>query len=121
MLDWSRRGEPAHQQWLDFYRMLLDIRRREIVPLLAGGARPIARWRALGETALDVEWDFPGRGVLRMLLNVGARPAPRPGPDPPWGRCLCAVGQRAGEPALPPWSVECYTRPTGVREDACRR
>jgi maltooligosyltrehalose trehalohydrolase len=121
VLDWSRRRQPGHQEWLDLHRMLLDIRRREVVPLLAGGARPIAQWQALAETALDVEWDFPGRGALRMLLNLGARPISHPGPDPGWGRCLYAVGRTAGGPALPPWSVGCYARPAGERGGAVRR
>ena len=38
-LDWSRLGLPAHAAWLDLYRSLLAIRRREIIPRLAGFTR----------------------------------------------------------------------------------
>jgi maltooligosyltrehalose trehalohydrolase len=110
VLDWSRRGEPGHREWLELHRTLLDIRRRDVIPLMAGGAHPVARLQTLAETALDVEWVFAGRGALRMLLNLGARPVPHPGPQPAWGRCLYAVGLTVGDQGLPPWSVGCYVR-----------
>jgi malto-oligosyltrehalose trehalohydrolase len=108
VLDWSRLAEPAHRAWLDFHRALLRLRTDAIVPLLAGESVPAASWKALGDTALEVAWAFPA-GTLRLVANLGASPAPHPGPAPGWGRRLHALNlPEAGWRELPPWSVACY-------------
>jgi hypothetical protein len=109
VLDWSRRDAPGHREWLSLHRMFLALRQREIAPLLAGEAPPVARGRAIGDTGIDVEWGFPGSRVLRLVANLGPSPVAHRGPDPEWGRCLHATGLGGdGWEALPPWCAAYY-------------
>jgi malto-oligosyltrehalose trehalohydrolase len=108
VLDWSRVGAPPHREWLDLHRALLQLRAQWIVPLLAGEPLPIATWKAVGDTALEVSWVFPG-GTLCLVANLGPAPTAHPGPEPGWGRRLFTL--RLPDSAwteLPPWSVAFY-------------
>jgi len=104
-LDWSRLGERAHARVLHDYRRLLSLRRRVIVPLLPQ-LRAGRCSRGAAAAAFAVDWPAGGT-TLRLLANLGARPAPLPAPAA--GRLLYAThpgirALRAGA-ALPPWSV----------------
>ncbi len=76
------RWEDAQPAWLDFYKALLGVRRREIVPR---GAKP-GRYEMLGERVFSVLWPLEDGGVLRLLANCGD--APFDLAMPPRGRCL---------------------------------
>lgn len=109
MLDWATPAKAPHDAWLAFHRTLLGLRRRALVPLLARGGGPRARWLPLGEAALEAEWVFPGDRILRLVANLGPTAVAHGGPRPGWGRCLysLALGGRPWE-ELPPWSVAWY-------------
>ena len=108
ILDWERLAEPAHRAWLAFHRGLLQLRAKWIAPLLAGEPVPDAAWKAIGDTALEVSWDFPG-GRLRLVANLGPTATPHPGPEPSWGRPLYVLVLPDGAwSELPPWSVGVY-------------
>ncbi|MGH7413305.1 MAG: malto-oligosyltrehalose trehalohydrolase [Candidatus Rokuibacteriota bacterium] len=107
VLDWSRTIAPGHQDWLAFHRALLALRARAIAPLLAGEATPVAAWKNLGDTALEISWGFPA-GVLRLLANLGTQPVAHDGPAD-WGRRLYALNLPTPTwSTLPPWSVVVY-------------
>ena len=78
-LDWSERNGESHVRWLDRYRRLLAIRRREIVPRLRGMA-PGGRYRMLGPKALRVDWTLGGGTELTLLANFADVPASLGGP-----------------------------------------
>jgi malto-oligosyltrehalose trehalohydrolase len=108
VLDWSRVDTPPHREWLDFHRGLLRLRAERVVPLLAGEPVPVAAWKAIGDTALEVSWAFPG-GTLRLVANLGPAATPHPGPEPGWGRRLFTLRlSDEAWTALPPWSVALY-------------
>jgi malto-oligosyltrehalose trehalohydrolase len=67
-LDWSEPGETAHACWLDRYRSLLELRRRVIVPRLAGMS-PGGSYGLLGPAALRVDWRLGDGSSLRLLAN----------------------------------------------------
>jgi maltooligosyltrehalose trehalohydrolase len=70
-LDWSERARPAGAQWHEFYRRCLGLRRRHVVPLLAG-MRSGGSFDAQG-TLLRVDWaGSDGRG-LHLVANVSAQ------------------------------------------------
>ncbi|MGH7372998.1 MAG: malto-oligosyltrehalose trehalohydrolase [Candidatus Rokuibacteriota bacterium] len=107
-LDWRRKDEGPHKEWLALHRELLRLRAEAIVPLLAGESRPITAWKALGDTALEVSWTFPA-GTLRLVANLGAAAVGHSGPGADWGRRLYALNVPA--PAwseLSPWSAGFY-------------
>ncbi len=106
VLDWRRLEQTPHAEWLAFHRRLLELRAREVVPLLRGEPAPGADWTRIGETALDVTWTFPEQRVLRLIANLGPQAVAHEGPQPAWGRLLYALGASpAGWRSLPPWSA----------------
>src|SRR5437660_4294426 len=109
VLDWRRTARTPGREWIDFHRTLLDVRSRDIMPLLSGEPVPETRWALLAETALEATWTFPEQRVLRLIANLGAAPVRHGGPQPDWGRAIYALGP--GGPAwteLVPWSVYWY-------------
>ena len=105
-LDWSWAGEALHQEWVAFHRSLLQLRAREIAPLMAGETAPEVDSRLLGETGLEIVWIFSSARVLRLVVNLGVNAVMHEGPEENWGRRLYALGLAAsGWAALPPWSV----------------
>jgi 1,4-alpha-glucan branching enzyme len=74
-LDWAEQREAAQARWLDCYRRLLTIRRREIVPRLSG-IEPGGRYRVLGLAAVQVDWRLGDGSMLVLLANFADAPAP---------------------------------------------
>jgi malto-oligosyltrehalose trehalohydrolase len=107
VLDWRHATAAVHKDWLEFHQALLALRSRAIVPVLEGEPMPVAAWKALGETALEVAWTFP-KGTLRLVANLGAAPVAHEGPSAGWGRRLHALALPSQWSTLPPWSVAFY-------------
>lgn len=106
-LDWESMNQPPQTEWLNFYRCLLAIRHREIIPRLAGMHEGLARYTRLGERDLSIQWILGDDSVLTLLGNYGA--VPLAGLQRPEGVVLCAQPGEADEALsqgrLPPWSV----------------
>lgn len=73
-LDWNVLNEPKRQEWLRFYRQLLKLRCRHIVPRIADGCRVEARSETCGGTGLRAQWDFPNHSRVTLLANLGTNP-----------------------------------------------
>ncbi len=99
VLDWSARNEPAARKRLGLVRDLLTVRRREIVPRLAGAAFGDAG--VSEDRLLTANWRMGDGATLSLLANlsdssVARRPAGSAG-TPIWG------GELSN--GVPPWSV----------------
>jgi malto-oligosyltrehalose trehalohydrolase len=97
-LDWDARDTPKGRRRLALVRELLAIRRKEIVPRLAGAAFGSAR----GEGAvLSAHWRLSDGSALHLIANLSKVAAQRsrraPAGRPLWGGAV--------ESVLPPWSV----------------
>jgi malto-oligosyltrehalose trehalohydrolase len=102
-LDWTRLCQAPHSEWLDYYRVLLAIRAREIAPRVprirsasAGGLGPLVL----------VRWRMSDGATLALEANLSAAPvrAPRSGS----GRVLFTTprtGAHVSQDDLPPWAV----------------
>jgi malto-oligosyltrehalose trehalohydrolase len=105
-LDWSQLDRPAHSAWLARYRALLELRRREITPLIPHILRG-DHLRHGEQEALDVTWRLRDGGALRLIANLGAKEVA----TPPHLRGMTlftthpvpSLAQTA--PTLPPWSA----------------
>ena len=105
-LDWSRLTSSAHEVWLDLYRRLLGIRRKEIVPLV-----PEIRFgtcsRLEAGAAFAVDWALSEGSVLHLIANLGAEPASLVGRTA--GRLIYAthpnIRATVTKNELAPWSV----------------
>ena len=99
VLDWSERNEPAAQRRLATVQQMLTIRRREIVPRLAGAAFGAAK--AASDGRLSADWRMGDGATLGLLANLSDREITNTSDDSRgtliWGREL--------EASVPPWSV----------------
>jgi maltooligosyltrehalose trehalohydrolase len=106
-LDWSVLERPPHAAWLRFYRGLLSLRAREIVPRLGGMAGHAGRYRALGEQALEVTWTLGDGSRLVLRANYGEGPVDPGGA--PAGELLFETRVAEGAAShLPPRSAAFY-------------
>jgi malto-oligosyltrehalose trehalohydrolase len=100
VLDWSARETEAGRRRLALVRSLLDLRRREIVPRLAG-LQTSEKQASLDGTVVRAEWTLNDGAVLGLVANLSDEPADRPYGPPPrrmlWSE---APGDR-----LAPWAV----------------
>jgi 1,4-alpha-glucan branching enzyme/maltooligosyltrehalose trehalohydrolase len=104
-LDWSECRDETHASWLDRYRRLLMIRRREIVPRLEG-IEPGGTYRVLGPATLRVEWRLGDGSTLLLLGNFGDEPVPLVEPAAPGDLIYCSAAAREHEMA--PYSAAFY-------------
>lgn len=98
-LDWTARDEPVHRRWLDWYRTIIAIRRRELVPLLDGAPGGAAHYETIGLDALRVTWCLAGGAEWMLHANVGR--SPQTLSAPPKGRLIFATTP-VSEPAIVP-------------------
>jgi maltooligosyltrehalose trehalohydrolase len=98
VLDWDARATPSGRKRLALVRELLTVRRREIVPRLAGAKFATAR---CDDDVLTADWWLADSQVLRLLANLSDR-----NPKPPGNfRPLRPIWGGAPPAKLPPWSV----------------
>jgi maltooligosyltrehalose trehalohydrolase len=99
ILDWESRKESPGKKRMALVQNLLAIRRREIVPRLAGASFGDAR--AAGDGLLTAHWGMGGGATLQLVANLSsteiARKASAAIGTPIWGG-------EAGD-LVPPWSV----------------
>jgi 1,4-alpha-glucan branching enzyme len=70
-LDWSEIDQQRHREWLRFYRNLLKLRRRHIVPHLSAGCVVSSDYEIRGERGLTARWKFPDQSKLILMANLG--------------------------------------------------
>jgi maltooligosyltrehalose trehalohydrolase len=99
VLDWPSRADPAGRKRLELVQGLLAIRRREIIPRLAGAA--FGDGDAADNGLLTARWRMGDDATLRLTANLSARDIAQP-PTETAGTLIW--GGEIG-PALPPWSV----------------
>jgi len=101
-LNWAETEISPHRERLALVRELLDIRRREIVPRLAG-TRAGGNFEIVNG-ALCVAWPLAGPETLRLALNLSDAEATLP--RVPVGRCLYSLAAQAdGALRMGPCSV----------------
>ncbi|KAA0687993.1 malto-oligosyltrehalose trehalohydrolase [Neorhizobium sp. P12A] len=102
MLDWSRLGGTDCSEMLAFYKSLLAVRHKRIVPLLeraGGGSGTFRRDRSV--TAVD--WALAGGAKLHLVANLSDQPARIA--SPPLGERIFPPSSTSENNILSPWSV----------------
>jgi maltooligosyltrehalose trehalohydrolase len=98
VLDWEACNQDAERKRLALVQQLLTIRRREIVPRLAGAA--FGEAHAADSGLLTANWRLDDGATLRLLANLSGHdtePRAEAKGTPIWG------GGASG--TIPPWSV----------------
>jgi maltooligosyltrehalose trehalohydrolase len=105
-LDWSKPNAAGHEDWLDLYRRLLMIRRKEIVPLIPQIRFGVCSKLEAG-AAFAVDWALSEGTVLHLIANLADEPARLVGRTA--GRLIYAthpnIRQTVTKNELAPWSV----------------
>jgi len=106
-LPWDAVAQPQHQDWLNFYRQLLKLRCRHLVPRLSAGCAVEADFEVHGVRGLTARWRFPDRTTLALAANLSDRPLP--GMAAPALQIMYASEEANSESlksgTLPAWSV----------------
>jgi maltooligosyltrehalose trehalohydrolase len=74
VLDRAVADQPAHRARRDYYRDLLALRRREIVPRLRGIGGHAGGFEQTGSRGLEAWWRMGDGARLTLLANLGAAP-----------------------------------------------
>lgn len=111
-LDWDSLSRPEHQRWLESYRQLLAIRRRDMVPALDSIASGHAAFEVLGKRGLLVRWNFIGGGGLSLLANLGDERMRET--EKPAGRLLYSSHRSQDGQDLPAWFAAWYLNQGGI-------
>ncbi len=69
-LDWDSLKETNHSGWLRFYRDLLDIRRRMVVPHLGTRTGSRCYTSHYAERGLSIDWSFDNGSQLELRANL---------------------------------------------------
>jgi malto-oligosyltrehalose trehalohydrolase len=105
-LAWASPTHPVHAAWLAFYRKLLALRVRQIVPLIARLASAGRTWHHDDSGPLVVRWPLADGRVLALytnLRNEGCRWCEAPQSDA--GRIYAQPDDAGRDDGLPPWAV----------------
>lgn len=70
-LEWSELAVPAHAEWLEWYRRILQVRRRDLVPLLSQLTRA-GTFEVVAPGSVQVRWQA-GDTRINLLLNLSDR------------------------------------------------
>ncbi len=109
-LDWKERDREPQRDWLRLHRELLDLRRREIIPRLAGQQGGQGGYELIGERAIRVRWRLGEGSALTLIANLRDGELVQPTlAGHASGRALLARPDSASADLaagrLPPWSV----------------
>jgi malto-oligosyltrehalose trehalohydrolase len=112
-LNWQNLVREPHSNWFDWYRRIIEVRRREIIPI-ASSLRA-SGYRLLGEANILVRWSSSDGADLLFAGNLGDTAIE----VPEEGRLIWSEGlsqirkQRKGETPtrqLSPWSITWFRR-----------
>ncbi len=101
-LAWEDRLREPHAEWLDWYRRLLALRRKEIVPRLDRIPGHAGEYEVQGANAVHVRWLLGDGSRLHLLANPSDDVLS--GVSLPGGRLLWQEGEVTPE-ELGPWSL----------------
>lgn len=118
-LDWEALAEPAHADWLDWYRRALAVRGREIAPRLEGAPGGASRHRVVGTAGVVACWTLGDGSILHLRANLSAEPVTGLGEVP--GRILWTEGDGLSAGTLAPWNVVWSLEVAGPLDRLARR
>ncbi len=101
-LRWDEIAEEPHRTWLNFYRRILQIRHRKIIPLLANFPQNSGSCHVYGPRSLQVRWTLD-QGELHLNANLSDQPSSPC--DVLSGETIWQEGSILGQTQLAPWSV----------------
>jgi malto-oligosyltrehalose trehalohydrolase len=110
---WEETSSEQGRAWNTFYRGLLRLRHRHIVPLLANMPGHSSRFYLIGKRALLVEWRLGDGSMLRLVASadkktLSAIPEVR---GTVFYESEPGLASRLRHGSIPPWSVAWFLEP----------
>lgn len=105
-LDFSEADTEAGRTWTEFHRRLIEIRRTEVVPHIAGATVEAASYNIIAGRVVRCEWRLGDGTTLSVLANMFDISAPCG--KMPAGRLIYTCGVEPGDiemGCMPPWSL----------------
>jgi malto-oligosyltrehalose trehalohydrolase len=109
-LAWQEREQSPHREWLDYTRELLQVRARQVTPLIHRLVKQRAVY-SLSGALLSVDWPLENEARLVLRANLGEHAAqPVLEAEAPATLLFRSVAPSAGPgltpPELTPWEVQ---------------
>lgn len=104
-LRWEERATAPHAAWLAFYRNLLALRRREIVPRIERVTGNDSRFETFGATGLRATWRLDDASTLALEANLGPTAGTRFSTLPQGFVVFSTHDPTYPDGIAPPWSV----------------
>jgi len=104
-LDWSERAREPHRTVLERYRMLLRLRRTEIVPRNAGVTGRDAYGAGIGARGLRANWRLADGRRLHVDANLAGEAAAAFAESLPGTLLYATHAERYADGVAPPWAV----------------
>jgi 1,4-alpha-glucan branching enzyme len=70
-LNWASLSQPSHRRWLAYYRALLALRGKHIIPRLSGIHGSKSAFRVRDHTPLIVTWLLGDGSELNLVASLG--------------------------------------------------
>jgi maltooligosyltrehalose trehalohydrolase len=105
-LDWHLLEQPWHQDWLAFYRQLLALRHKHIVPRIKDIMAGRARYEVLAASAIHTVWETRQGKGLELFANISGERVPLK--QEPQGSMLYSTAENRATylgSELPPFSA----------------
>ena len=102
-LDWNELQRGEHAEWLSWYRSILGVRHKEIVPLLSGVSGRCGEYHVLGPASFIATWTLAGGVRLTLQANLCDQ-SETSIPDTA-GKVIWEEGTKASPGELGPWTV----------------
>jgi maltooligosyltrehalose trehalohydrolase len=106
-LNWRTLAQPGHAEWLERYRLLLAIRKRDIMPLVPRIRASGTCTRLSDGRAFEVHWGTDDGTILHLIANLSDTPTSIA--STPAGQVIYTTRPNAGpseqHQTLQPWSV----------------
>jgi malto-oligosyltrehalose trehalohydrolase len=102
-LQWDELSQPEHSRLFEWYRRLIETRRRHVVPLLTGLSGRSSECRVIAPGALTITWSLAGGVRLTLCANLCG--TPRDGMPVPEGENIWQTGESDGNGQLGAWAV----------------
>jgi 1,4-alpha-glucan branching enzyme/maltooligosyltrehalose trehalohydrolase len=101
-LDWGSLHKELQTGWLEYYRNLLQLRRKYIVPRLGGMSGRAGAFEVLAPASLRVTWHMGDGSTLRLLANFSSETVRTTASN---GELVFATSAATAKGSLEPWSV----------------
>lgn len=102
-LDWKQIEEEVHRDWLAWYKRILSVRQKIVVPLLSRISGHSGSYDVLGSGAVVVRWKLDGGGKLVLAANLSDDSTD--GFPSNGGQVFWNEGPEPADSRFRPWSV----------------